>query len=288
MQISILIPAYNEEKTIGKVVMDFKKQLPESKIYVCDNNSGDKTAEIAEKTGAHILRENRLGKGYALQKLLTIKSDIYVVVDGDDTYPAEKVKNLIQPITENKADMAIASRKRFNSGIVRNFGNFFVTTLLNLFFNRNPTPTVIDWGIARSLRLLGRISENTNIPATSIADSHHQLKTDGIFVFKHKLHDALSGYRAFNYNLIKNLNQKSKGFEIETELTIKAIESNFRIIEIPVNYTARKESKLRAYKDGIRIILALITLFIYYHPIKFFSIIAITSVIAGLVFGVQI
>ena len=95
MQISILIPAYNEEKTIGKVVMDFKKQLPESKIYVCDNNSGDKTAEIAEKTGAHILRENRLGKGYALQKLLTIKSDIYVVVDGDDTYPAEKVKNLI-------------------------------------------------------------------------------------------------------------------------------------------------------------------------------------------------
>jgi len=238
MQISILIPAYNEEKTIGKVVMAFKKQLPEAKIYVCDNNSKDKTAEISKKTGAYVLKEKRQGKGFALQKLFTIKSDIYVVVDGDDTYPAEKVKNLIQPIIENKTDMVVASRKRFNSGVVRNFGNFFITKLLNL-------------------------------------------------LFKQKLHDALSGYRAFNYNLIKNLNLTSKDFEMETELTIKAIENNFRIIEIPINYRARKESKLRTYKDGIKIMLTIITLFIYHYPIKFLAIIII-SIIAGLVLGTLI
>jgi glycosyltransferase involved in cell wall biosynthesis len=235
MQISVLIPAYNEEKTIGKVVKDFKKQLPEAKIYVCDNNSNDKTAEISEKTGAYVLKENRQGKGYALQKLLIIKSDIYVMVDGDDTYPAEKVKNLIQQIIENKADMVIASRKKFNSGVVRNFGNFLISKLLNLFF-------------------------------------------------KQKLHDALSGYRAFNHNLIKNLNLISKGFGMETELTIKAIENNFEIIEIPIDYRARKESKLRTYKDGIIIIGTLINSFIHYHPIKFFAMVTIIFIIAGLVF----
>lgn len=236
MQVFILIPAYNEEKTIGKVVMDFKKQLPEAKIYICDNNSDDKTSEIAEKKGACVLRENRQGKGYALQKLITLKSDIYVVVDGDDTYPAAKIKNLIKPIIEYKADMAIASRKKFNSGLVRDFGNFFITKLLNL-------------------------------------------------LFKQKLHDALSGYRAFNYNLIKNLNLTSKHFEMETEFTIKAIENNFKIVEIPIHYRAREESKLRTYKDGIMIMLTLITLFIHYHPIKFFGMITI-FIIAGLGLGI--
>ena len=238
MEISILIPAYNEEKTIGKVIVDFKKQLPGTKIYVCDNNSKDKTRKIAEKTGAYVLRENRQGKGFALQKLFTIKSDIYVMVDGDDTYPAAKVKNLIKPIRENKADMTIASRKKFNSGLVRNFGNFFITKLLSL-------------------------------------------------LFKQKLHDALSGYRAFNYNLIKNLNLTSEDFEMETELIIKSIENNSKIVEVPIHYNARKESKLRTYNDGIKIMLTIITLFVYYHPIKSFAITTI-SVIAGLVLGALI
>lgn len=238
MQISVLIPAYNEEKTIGKVIMDFKKQLPEAKIYVCDNNSNDKTAEIAKNRGSYVLRESKQGKGYALQKLFSIKSDIYVMVDGDGTYPAANVKELIQPIVKNKAEMAIASRKKFNSGIERNFGNFFITELLNLFF-------------------------------------------------KQKLHDALSGYRAFSYKLIKNLNLTSKNFEMEMELTIKSIENNSKIAEVPIHYRARKESKLRTYKDGIKIMLTLITLFIHYHPIKFFAII-IMLVIAGLVLGVLI
>ena len=106
-------------------------------------------------------------------------------------------------------------------------------------------------------------------------------------LFKQKFHDALSGYRAFNYNLIKNLSLTSKDFEMETELTIKAIENNFKIIEVPIHYRARKESKLRTYKDGIRIICTLITLFIDYHPVKFFAIIAI-SIIVGLVLGILI
>ena len=220
MQISILIPTYNEEKTIGKVINDFKKQLPKATIYVCDNNSYDKTVEIAKKARAYVLREQKQGKGYALQKLFTINPDIYVVVDGDGTYLAEKVKNLMQPIIEDKADMAIASREKFNSGIVRDFGNFIITKLFN-------------------------------------------------FLFKQKLRDALSGYRAFNQKLINNLNLESKGFEVETELTIKTIENHFRIIEVPLHYRARKDSKLKTFKDGMRIMFTMINLFWIYHPLKF-------------------
>ena len=232
MQISVLIPAYNEEKTISKVVRDFKKQLPQVKVYVCDNNSDDKTGEIAEKAGAYVLREKRQGKGYALRKLLTTESDIYIMVDGDCTYPAEKAKELVQPILENKAEMAIASREDFNSGIMRNFGNFAITRLFNLFF-------------------------------------------------KQKLHDVLSGCRAFDCKLIKNLNLKSKGFEVEIELTIKAAEKKFRIAEIQIQYKARKDSKLRTFKDGIRIMHTLIFLFAYYHPIKFFAMVALIGLILG-------
>jgi len=222
MQISILIPAYNEEKTIGRVVKDFKKQVPEAKVYVCDNNSDDKTAEIAKKAGACVLNENKQGKGYALRKLFNIESDIFVIVDGDNTYPPYKVKELIKPIIENKADMVIGARKRFNSGFVRGAGNFFITKLINL-------------------------------------------------LFKQKLHDALSGYRVFNSNSLKNLNLKSKGFEIEAEITIKAIENNFRVLEILIEYKSRKDSKLKTFKDGLKIFKTIINLFIHYHPIKFFD-----------------
>ena len=220
MQISILIPAYNEEKTIGKVINDFKEELPEAKVYVCDNNSSDKTAEIAKEAGAYVLKEKKQGKGYALQKLFTIESDVYIMVDGDDTYPAGKVKNLIRPILENKVDMVIGSREKFNSGIVRDFGNFFITKLFNFFF-------------------------------------------------KQKLHDALSGYRSFNSKLIRNLNLKSECFEIETEITIKSIENDFRILEIPIDYKSRKESKLRTFKDGLKIFKTIINLYINFCSKQF-------------------
>ena len=222
MQISILIPVYNEEKTIGRVVSGFKKELPEAKVYVCDNNSSDKTAEIAKEAGANVLSEKKQGKGCALQKLFTMESDVYVMVDGDDTYPAGKVKCLIKPILENKADMVIGSREKFNSGIVRDFGNFFITKLFN-------------------------------------------------FLFKQKLHDALSGYRAFNSKLIRNLNLKSEGFEIEAEITIKSIKNNFRTSECPIEYKSRKDSKLRTFKDGLKIFKTIIYLFMIYHSIKFFG-----------------
>jgi len=216
MQISILIPAYNEEKTIGKVINNFKKQLPEAKVYVCDNNSDDKTAEIAKKAGAHVLKENKQGKGYALRKLFNIESDIFVIVDGDNTYPSDKVKELIKPITENKADMVIGARKRFNSGFLRDIGNLIITKLINLFFSL-------------------------------------------------KLHDTLSGYRAIKRNLIKDLKLKSKGFEIETEITIKSIKNNYKIIEIPIDYKSRKDSKLKTFKDGLKIIKTIINLYVNFH-----------------------
>jgi len=236
MQTSILIPAYNEEKTIGKVIKDFKKQLTKSKVYVCDNNSYDKTAEIAKKAGACVLKEKRQGKGYALRRLFNIESDIFVIVDGDDTYLPYKVKELIKPITENKADMVIGARKKFNSGFFRDTGNFFITKLINL-------------------------------------------------LFKQKLQDALSGYRAFNSNSLKNLNLKSKGFEIETEITIKAIENNFKILEIPIDYKSRKDSKLKTFKDGLKIFKTIICLFVHYHPIKFFLFcLLLLSLIFGVIF----
>ena len=216
MQISVLIPSYNEEKTIGKVVKDFKKQVPKAKIYVCDNNSDDNTAKIAKKAGACVLNENKQGKGYALRKLFNIESDIFVMVDGDNTYPSDKVKELIKPIIENKADMVIGARRRFNSGFLRDIGNLIITKLINLFFSL-------------------------------------------------KLHDTLSGYRAIKRNLIKDLKLKSTGFEIETEITIKSIKNNYKIIEIPIDYKSRKDSKLKTFKDGLKIIKTIINLYVNFH-----------------------
>jgi len=216
MQISVLIPAYNEEKTIGRVVNDFKKQMPEAKIYVCDNNSDDKTAEIAKKAGACVLKEKRQGKGYALRKLFDIESDIFVIVDGDNTYPSNKVKELIKPIIENKADIVIGARKRFNSGFFRDAGNFFITKLINL-------------------------------------------------LFKQRLHDALSGYRIIKSYMTKNLKLTSRSFEIETEITIKSIENNFKILEVPIRYKSRKDSKLKTFKDGLKIIKTIIDLYLNFH-----------------------
>jgi len=216
MQISVLIPSYNEEKTIGKVVKDFKKQVPKAKIYVCDNNSDDNTAKIAKKAGACVLNENKQGKGYALRKLFNIESDIFVMVDGDNTYPSDKVKELIKPIIENKADMVIGARRRFNSGFLRDIGNLIITKLINLFFSL-------------------------------------------------KLHDTLSGYSAIKRNLIKDLKLKSTGFEIETEITIKSIKNNYKIIEIPIDYKSRKDSKLKTFKDGLKIIKTIINLYVNFH-----------------------
>ncbi|MFH1642433.1 MAG: glycosyltransferase family 2 protein [Nanoarchaeota archaeon] len=230
MNVSVLIPAYNEEKTVGKVIRDFKKHLPDAQIYVCDNNSNDQTAKVVKKNGATILMERRQGKGYALQRLFTVQSEVYIIVDGDDTYPADKVKKLIQPIIKRKADMVIAYREKYNSGLVRNFGNLFITHLINLFF-------------------------------------------------KQKLHDVLSGYRALNNESLKKLNIKSQGFEVESEITIKTIENRFKILEFPIQYKARKNSKLRTYKDGTKIIMAIINLFRTYNPLKFYSCLLISLMV---------
>lgn len=241
MNIAILIPCYNEELTIGKVVTDFRKYLPESTIYVYDNNSTDKTSEIAKASGAIVIREPRQGKGYVVRSMFySIDADIYVLVDGDDTYPASSVKDLIQPIIEKKADMVVGDR------------------LSSTYFNENNRP------MHNSGNRLVRWLIN--------------------FLFRGNIKDVLTGYRALSKEFVKNFPVISEGFEIETEMTIHALDRNYTIVEIPVLYKDRPEnsvSKLNTVSDGFRVLKTLALLFKDYKPLLFFSIISvIISIIA--------
>ena len=214
-KIAVLIPCYNEESTIEKVIKDFKKELPNADIYVYNNNSKDKTAEIAKKNGAIVRNEYRQGKGNVVRSMFReIEADIYVMVDGDDTYPAEEVHKLIEPIAEGQADMVVGDRlsngtyKNENKRKFHDFGNKLVKRNINKIFKTN-------------------------------------------------LNDIMTGYRAFNKKFVKNVPIVSKKFEVETEMTLYALDKNFRIKEIPITYRNRPNgsvSKLRTFRDGIKIL----------------------------------
>lgn len=214
-EIAVLIPCYNEEKTIGKVIKDFKKELPKSKIYVYDNNSTDNTIEIAKQAGAIVRYEHNQGKGNVIQTMFKeIDADVYIIVDGDDTYPADEINKLLQPVIDNNVDMAIGDRlsngsyKKENKKIFHNIGNNIIKDIINLKYNAN-------------------------------------------------LKDILTGYRVLNKKIVKELSLESKGFEIETELTIKSLKNKYRILEIPITYRDRPEgsySKIRTFKDGMKIL----------------------------------
>ncbi|MCJ7696680.1 MAG: glycosyltransferase family 2 protein [Anaerolineaceae bacterium] len=246
--IAILIPCLNEETTIYKVVKDFKQVLPEALIYVGDNNSTDNTSEEASKAGAIIINEYRRGKGHVVKAMFErVNADIYIMVDGDDTYPANRVLDLIKPIIDNEADMVIGSRLCYgNKGlIVKGFKP------MNLFGN-----------------LIYRKMVN--------------------WIFKSDLTDILSGYRVFNNKVIKTIPLFLKGFEVETELTIKAIERGFRIKEIPVDLSERQEgskSKIKILKDGVRILRTIVSLFRDYKPLTFFGASGLVFLTVGLFFG---
>lgn len=235
MEIAVLIPCYNEEVTIAKVVRDFRKYLPEAKIYVFDNNSDDNTAECAEKAGAIVIRESRQGKGFVVQSMFyKINADIYVLVDGDDTYPAEDVKRMIQPVLERRAEMVVGDRLSTtyfeeNKRPMHNSGNKLVRILINLLFKSN-------------------------------------------------VKDVLSGYRVFSREYVKNFPVLSEGFEVETEMTIHALDKKYSVIEIPVDYRDRPEdshSKLNTFRDGYRVLRMLTLLFKDYKPLYFFTAISI-------------
>lgn len=249
MKIAVLIPCYNEEMTIKKVIEDFRKILPESDIYVYDNNSKDRTSEIAFKSGAIVIKETRQGKGNVIRSMFRdVEADYYVMADGDDTYPAEFAKKLLEPIIEGKADMTIGDRlsngtyTSENKRLFHNFGNNLVKGLI------------------------GRL-------------------------FKNDINDIMTGYRAFNKFFVKTMPVLSEGFEIETEMSIHALDKKFLIKEIPIDYRDRPDgssSKLNTYKDGIKVLKTILLLFKDYKPFPFFSILALISFIIGLISGIPV
>ncbi len=247
-KIAVLIPCYNESKTIEKVVKDYKKVLPKADIYVYDNNSTDGTDKIAKKAGAIVKYEYRQGKGNVIRSMFRdIDADCYLMIDGDDTYPKENAKEMCDLVLEGKADMVIGDRLSStyfteNKRPFHNFGNKLVRGLINT-------------------------------------------------LFKSDIRDIMTGYRAFSYEFVKTFPVLSKGFEIETEITIHALDKNFLLKEIPVEYRDRPEgsvSKLNTYSDGFRVLKTIARLFKEYKPTIFFSIISLIFFILSLVFGIPV
>ncbi len=247
-KIAVLIPCYNEAKTIEKVVKDYKEVLPNASIYVYDNNSSDGTDKIAKKAGAVVKYEYRQGKGNVIRSMFKdIDADCYLMIDGDDTYPKENAVEMCNYILEGKADMVIGDRLSStyfteNKRPFHNFGNKLVRGLINTLFKSN-------------------------------------------------VKDIMTGYRAFSYEFVKTFPVLSKGFEIETEMTIHALDKNFLLKEIPVGYRDRPTgsvSKLNTYRDGFRVLKTIARLFKEYKPMIFFGIISSVFFIISLIFSIPV
>ena len=249
MKIAILIPCYNEELTIKKVIEDFRRELPEADIYVYDNNSKDNTAGLAEEAGAIVKKEYRQGKGNVVRSMfMDIDADYYIMTDGDDTYPAEFAHKLLAPIITGEADMVIGDRlsngtyKNENKRAFHNLGNVMVRWFINT-------------------------------------------------LFKSKINDIMTGYRAFSKTFVKSMPVLSAGFEIETEMSIHALDKRFLIKELPIDYRDRPVgsfSKLNTFTDGIRVMKTILMLFKDYKPLIFFSLWALLFLILGLITGIPV
>ena len=247
-KIAVLIPCYNESKTVEKVVKDYKKVLPDADIYVYDNNSTDGTNKIAKKAGAIVKYEYQQGKGNVIRSMFRdIEADCYLMIDGDDTYPSENAKEMCDLVLEGKADMVIGDRLSStyfaeNKRPFHNFGNKIVRFLINK-------------------------------------------------LFKNKVKDIMTGYRAFSYEFVKSFPVLSKGFEIETEMTIHAVDKNFKLVEIPVTYRDRPEgsvSKLNTYSDGLKVLKTIAVLFKEYKPMAFFGLVSLLCLALSLILGVPV
>ena len=230
-KIAVLIPCYNEEKTIEKVVKDWKTELPEAVIYVYDNNSNDKTAELAQNAGAIVRHEYAQGKGNVIRRMFReIDAECYIMVDGDDTYPAEYGRKMANLVLEKNADMVVGDR------------------LSSTYFNENKRPF-------------------HNFGNTLVRASVNRL-------FHTDIRDIMTGYRAFSFLFVKSFPVLSKGFEIETEMTIHAVEKNMRIENVVIEYRDRpsgSESKLNTYSDGFKVLKTIGRLYKNYRPFGFFG-----------------
>lgn len=252
MRTAVIIPAYNEELTIRSVIEAFQREIPEAQLVVVNNNSHDKTREIAQQTFAElgangvILDESRQGKGNAVRLAFTkVEADVYVIVDADMTYPADAVRKLIQPILEKNADVVVGNRhfggryKEENKRIMHNFGNSLVKWVINSLFRAN-------------------------------------------------LSDIMSGYRAFNRRFVKSYPILVEGFQIETDMTLHALDKRFRIVEVPIDYRDRPAgsvSKLNTFADGMRVLFTIAQILRYYRPLMFFGWLSAFVGLAGLIAG---
>lgn len=249
MKIAVLIPCYNEELTVTKVVNDFKKALPNADIYVYDNNSSDKTVDLAHKAGAIVRYETRQGKGNVVRTMFReIEADYYIMVDGDDTYPAEHAQEMIDKAISLQADLVIGDRlsngtySNENKRSFHDFGNKLVLGLINS-------------------------------------------------IFKSDLKDIMTGYRVFSKFFVKNFPALSEGFQIETEMSIFALNYKFKIAQVPIVYRDRPEgsfSKLNTFKDGFRVIKVLSTLFKDTRPLTFFSLVSVLFIALTLLIGTPV
>lgn len=242
MKTAVLIPCYNESKTVAKVVADYRAALPEAQIYVYDNNSTDSTDEIAREAGATVRYEYRQGKGNVIRSMFRqIDADCYLMIDGDDTYPAENAREMVDLVLQKNVDMVVGDRLSAtyfteNKRPFHNLGNRTVKGLVNM-------------------------------------------------LFKGDIRDIMTGYRAFSYQFVKSFPVISKGFEIETEMTIHALDKNMSVASVPVNYRDRPSdspSKLNTYSDGMKVLRTITRLFKEYRPLAFFSIFAALFGVAGL------
>lgn len=247
-KVAVLIPCYNESKTIAKVVEDFKRVIPEATIYVYDNNSSDGTDEIAKKAGAVVRYEYQQGKGNTIRRMFfEVDAECYLMVDGDDTYPAANAREMVNKVLEKKVDMVVGDRLSStyfeeNKRPFHNVGNSIVRGSINLWF-------------------------------------------------KNDIKDIMTGYRAFSYRFVKTFPVLSKGFEIETEMSIHAIDKNMFMENVVIDYRDRpegSESKLNTFSDGFKVIKTIIRLFRTYCPMKFFGIVSGVLAVLSLAFFIPV
>lgn len=243
-RLAIIIPCFNEALTVAQVVQDYAEAAPEADIFVFDNNSTDNTADIARSAGATVVHSPRQGKGNVLRHAFeSVDADVYILTDGDDTYPASALDTLLAPVLNDGVDMVVGTRlKVHESEAFRRFhklGNYIITSLVSILFGQ-------------------RVS------------------------------DVLSGYRILSRRFAKDVYLRCGGFEVETELTLQAISMGATLLEMPVPYGERppgSQSKLRTFKDGARIMRAIILIFKDYKPLLFFTSLGGTAMVLGLVFG---
>lgn len=244
VDVVVLIPCFNEATTIAKVVADFQRELPAARILVYDNNSTDGTADAARRAGAEVRTERRQGKGYVVRSMFRdVVADVYVMVDGDDTYPADRVTDMLAPVLSGAADLVVGTRlAEYEDKSYRPLhvaGNRLVVSAIN-------------------------------------------------FIFNARLSDAMSGYRAFNRSVVESVPVISRGFELETELTLQVLHRDFLIVEVPIFYRSRPVgsfSKLSTVRDGIKVLVKIVDIFKAYRPLLFFGLLAAATAILGLALG---